>query len=244
MLCLQTVSGGQIELRANHSYALGRALDCDVVVEDIASSRRHARITVSGKGRTVVVEDLGSRNGTFVNDDRIDGRTPIDTGTRIRIGATVYLLNFVDEEAEDDVALCDMDTGTVGLENLSLGHDVNEEILRVIRTDGQSGTEFAGQLGAFSLIEVLQLLIQTHRSGTLHVAVESGHAVIELRNGEVCSTSFEELEGFDALLALVQKKTGIFWLVEDFSPCANNIRVPGSSLLFELCRTLDEKDLV
>ncbi|MHC4225607.1 MAG: hypothetical protein ACYSUN_16575, partial [Planctomycetota bacterium] len=71
-----------------------------------------------------------------------------------------------------------------------------------------------------------------------------GHAQIELRNGEVCAASFEDLEGFDALIALVQKKTGIFWLVEEFAPVTNSIRVPGASLLFELCRAIDEKDLV
>ncbi|MHC4342720.1 MAG: FHA domain-containing protein [Planctomycetota bacterium] len=244
MLCLQTVAGGQIELKSNHCYSLGRALDCDVVIEDIASSRHHARITVSAKGRNVVVEDLGSRNGTYVNDDRIDGRTPIELGTRIRIGATVYLLSVVDEADVDEDSLNDLDTGTVGLESLSLGRNVNAEILKVVRAEGQAGTEFAGQLGAFSLIEVLQLLIQTHRSGSLHVAVESGHAQIELRNGEVCAASFEDLEGFDALIALVQKKTGIFWLVEEFAPVTNSIRVPGASLLFELCRAIDEKDLV
>jgi hypothetical protein len=240
--CLQTVSGGQIELKPNHNYSLGRARDCDIVVEDIASSRYHARIRVSAKGRNVVVEDLDSRNGTFVDDERIEGRTSIRRGSRIRIGASVYMLNSASEGHTKEIPLCNLDTGTVGLDRLSLGPNVAEDLLRVIGIRGQTGSEFAGQLGAISLMEILQLLIQTLRSGTLHVAVEDGHATIDLRDGEVRTASFGDLDGFDALLALVRKKTGLFWLIEKFTPCTNLIQIPGSALLLELCRALDEQD--
>lgn len=48
---------------------LGRALDCQVHIRDLTVSRRHARITLQD-GR-FVIEDLGSGNGTFVNDKAI-----------------------------------------------------------------------------------------------------------------------------------------------------------------------------
>ena len=96
MPSLLTVSGDRIELERNRSYLLGRSADCEVVVQDIASSRKHARLTLGGAAGVVLVEDLKSRNGTFVNGERIEGRVHLKGGSRIRIGATVYLLTLMD----------------------------------------------------------------------------------------------------------------------------------------------------
>ena len=65
---------------------------------------------------------------------------------------------------------------------------------------------------------------------------------LEVRNGEVYSATYQELEGFQALTMLARQKTGLFWLVEKSLPCHRSIHVPGSHLLLELCRTLDEKE--
>lgn len=63
---------------------IGRAEDCDVrpLSEDV--SRRHAAVTVAAD--EVWVEDLGSRNGTFVNGARITGRTKLVSGDIVRVG--------------------------------------------------------------------------------------------------------------------------------------------------------------
>jgi pSer/pThr/pTyr-binding forkhead associated (FHA) protein len=47
-------------------------------------SRRHARIEVSAAG--AILEDLGSLNGTFVGDRRVDAPTALHEGDEIRIG--------------------------------------------------------------------------------------------------------------------------------------------------------------
>lgn len=239
MPSLLTVTGNRIELEPNRSYVLGRGSDCDLVVSDMASSRRHARITVGGRRQTLFIEDLKSRNGTHVNEERINGRVHLKDGSRIRIGTTVYLVRAddgVSGEEQQDL----LDTGTVALEKLSLGTEVDEKLLRAFKKVGSSHTEFAGQLSSFPLIEVLQLLMQTHRSGTLHLEVEAGHATIEIRNGEVLSAGYQELQGFPALLMLVNLRAGIFWLVEKITPCQRNIHEPPARLLFELCRAFDE----
>lgn len=67
---------------------LGRsARKNDVVLEDEHVSRRHVRIVVRG-GRHVL-EDLGSRWGTFVNGARVDGPTPLAHGDEILAGKSV-----------------------------------------------------------------------------------------------------------------------------------------------------------
>lgn len=68
---------------------LGRALDCAVVLADPRASRHHARITVSDDG--VAIEDLGSRNGTLLNGERITA-AGLSPGDSIRIGGSTLEL--------------------------------------------------------------------------------------------------------------------------------------------------------
>ena len=58
--------------------------------EDTQVSRRHARI--SAQGGQVVVEDLGSTNGTYVNDQPISSPRSLNPGDKVRIGLTVVEL--------------------------------------------------------------------------------------------------------------------------------------------------------
>ncbi|MBN1852503.1 MAG: SpoIIE family protein phosphatase [Pirellulales bacterium] len=62
---------------------LGRHPDCQIVLDEAAVSRHHAEITCQGD--CFFIQDLGSRNGTFVNGRLIDGRVPLRNGDRILI---------------------------------------------------------------------------------------------------------------------------------------------------------------
>jgi pSer/pThr/pTyr-binding forkhead associated (FHA) protein len=64
--------------------------DCDIVVPDPAMSRRHAAVRTLDSG--IAIEDLGSTNGTFVNDRRIYGIAELKQGDRVRFGNTVWEL--------------------------------------------------------------------------------------------------------------------------------------------------------
>ena len=63
---------------------IGRSTDSHVTIEDPLVSRQHARISV--RGALPTIEDLGSRNGTFVNGRAAQGVLPLDDGDRIRVG--------------------------------------------------------------------------------------------------------------------------------------------------------------
>jgi pSer/pThr/pTyr-binding forkhead associated (FHA) protein len=56
-----------------------------VYVDSSKVSRRHARILVTGN--RAVLEDLGSKNGTYVRGRRIDAPTPLKDGDEIRVGS-------------------------------------------------------------------------------------------------------------------------------------------------------------
>jgi putative peptide zinc metalloprotease protein len=63
---------------------IGRAADSVVVLDDPAVSRHHARIVVAADGP--VLEDAGSRYGTWLDGRRVDGRRPLRDGATIRVG--------------------------------------------------------------------------------------------------------------------------------------------------------------
>lgn len=63
---------------------IGRDAGCEIVLDYTGISREHARITV--RGSDAVIEDLGSKNGTWVNDVRIDGEVRLQDRDRVRLG--------------------------------------------------------------------------------------------------------------------------------------------------------------
>jgi pSer/pThr/pTyr-binding forkhead associated (FHA) protein len=237
MARLLGVNGQQLELELNRTYSIGRGLDCDIAIADMASSRHHARLTTGSAPDAILIEDLDSRNGTYVDELRLTRRCPLLDLNRIRIGATLFLLRLGDGPMPIEDQL---DTGTIALEALTLGADVDENVLRVAAQNGHASTEIAGQLSSFTCIDVLQLLIQTHRTGTLHVATGENEAQVHLHDGDVIHAVYKDLEGFPALAALVGESEGIFWLVEHMPDVRRTITDSSSIVLFELCQAMDD----
>jgi predicted component of type VI protein secretion system len=66
-------------------FVVGRSAGCQLSLDDPLVSRRHAMLVVSDDG--VTVEDLQSRNGVVVNDQRISGALHLQPGDRILIGS-------------------------------------------------------------------------------------------------------------------------------------------------------------
>jgi DNA-binding winged helix-turn-helix (wHTH) protein len=75
---------------------IGRAADCDVCLESRWISRNHARIL--REEATYRLEDAGSKNGVFVNGQRVDDARELQDGDRIQLAPGLELY-FVDSEA-------------------------------------------------------------------------------------------------------------------------------------------------
>ena len=67
---------------------LGRGDQADIRLEDGFASSHHARL--SPRGDVMVLEDLGSTNGTYLNGEPLRGPQPLHTGDKIRIGDSEF----------------------------------------------------------------------------------------------------------------------------------------------------------
>jgi FHA domain len=86
-------------LKLGVEIAIGRQ-DGDLVLEDPEVSRRHAVLRRSGD--SVVVEDLDSTNGTFVNGEKIRGSITLGPGDQVRVGQTQLEIE-PDQRADDTI---------------------------------------------------------------------------------------------------------------------------------------------
>lgn len=66
---------------------MGRAPGCTIVVDDAFVSQVHTRIFESGG--SYYLEDLGSTNGTYHNDNRVDGAVVLHSGDLVKVGDTI-----------------------------------------------------------------------------------------------------------------------------------------------------------
>jgi DNA-binding response OmpR family regulator len=87
---------GQHWLILEHTTTIGRDEDNDIVVQDRWISRRHA--LVRREGATYLLEDMGSKNGLFLNGRRVIEPTALQNDDRIQVSPR-YELCFVDAEA-------------------------------------------------------------------------------------------------------------------------------------------------
>ncbi len=100
-----TDAGRRYELDRDE-VLVGRGLACHVVLDSLAVSRNHARLVLEGD--TYLIEDLGSRCHTYVNERKITGRVRLKEGDRIQIADTRLVFRSFQpdvSERKDDARL-------------------------------------------------------------------------------------------------------------------------------------------
>ena len=88
--CLVVIYGMELGKKYNldaPSLVLGRSSKCDIQIDQESISRNHSKIVNTGK--SIILRDLGSTNGTYVNDEAIDEYVLRD-GDLIKIGRTIF----------------------------------------------------------------------------------------------------------------------------------------------------------
>ncbi len=82
---------GREHLLTGESMTIGRAVESDIVITSRRVSREHSR--VQREGRHVMLADLGSTNGTFLNGERVLAPTRLRDGDSVSIGDVVLVFH-------------------------------------------------------------------------------------------------------------------------------------------------------
>jgi FHA domain len=101
---------GLEHLLTSESMTIGRAVSSDIVITSKRVSREHARIRRDGWRR--ILDDLGSTNGTFLNNERIITGRELRDRDRIKIGDVVFTFHDPDITYRDSV-LPDLEIDTL-----------------------------------------------------------------------------------------------------------------------------------
>jgi hypothetical protein len=78
--------GGRRLLVPPKGATIGRSRDCEIVLDDVGISRRHAEVRPGRHGWTI--EDLSSTNGVTINGREVRGVEPLQPGDRVELGST------------------------------------------------------------------------------------------------------------------------------------------------------------
>jgi len=131
--CLVEIYGDN--LGSNHHLApgrwvVGRSLDCDIVVTAGSVSRQHAAFTV--QNGAVWLEDLGSTNGTYVNDRPVK-RLLLQSGDLVAIGSTIFKFlagSNVEAAYHEEIYRMTIEDGLTQLYNKSYFHEAVDREFR------------------------------------------------------------------------------------------------------------------
>lgn len=185
------------------AVTFGRAIGADIIVTDGSMSRSHAMIV--REGDAWMVQDLGARNGTYVNGDRVEGRRQVAPGDVIKMGATLVRVSA--QGAEPDHALGGNDVGSSIFRPVS---DIDKTEMH-----GAAPSRVAARLkalndfhramaGPISLDELLELLLER-----LFAALHPEEGVILLRqpDGTLTTAASRRLPGSKGDLLVSRRLT-------------------------------------
>jgi pSer/pThr/pTyr-binding forkhead associated (FHA) protein len=96
------LEGLRYQVLDGDGITVGRADNCDVVIDDPEVSRHHATVVLYNSG--IWIRDEGSRNGVFIDEKRVVRPKELRPGSELNIGGHHFTLEL-DEVAEDDPSI-------------------------------------------------------------------------------------------------------------------------------------------
>jgi adenylate cyclase len=134
-------SGGHLIALDGRHWSVGRSADNTIVIDDVSISRKHAMLQrMEGDTQDqLFLIDLGSRNGTFVNDRRVTVPTSVRDGDRLRFGLVESTFHWPDGVRPETMVIEGPDTSFVQMRRLItvLVTDIRDYTGLTRRTDEQ-----------------------------------------------------------------------------------------------------------
>ncbi|MCX8157859.1 MAG: DUF4388 domain-containing protein [Verrucomicrobiae bacterium] len=208
----------------------GRSRDADIRIEDDLVSRRHTKITCTGG--QYVVEDLGSKNGTFLNGEKIGGPTILKAGDYLRIGEATFHV----------VAPC-----VVGEQARSWWEHTQRTMLTQAHPEplkAGAAPMISGSLSEVPLMDLLQLLSNSMKTGCVTLRQEAQRADLWMRQGHIYYASLNQQPSprpEKTLMRILRWSAGTFTFTPGVeAPVPAEIVEPTASVLLEGARQADE----
>jgi pSer/pThr/pTyr-binding forkhead associated (FHA) protein len=220
--------GREFPLPPDLTIVFGRVSDVDVLLLDKKVSRKHAKLSTHG-GR-IVLEDLASRNGTFVNGARIRS-VELKEGDEIVIGSsTIKLASLTEAKPRSSQPAAPQNKKASGRPSLA------------------APPLISGSIHEMPLPDLLQLFANSRKSGVLTIHADHGIGKVYLREGRVYHAEIEGVPIVNPRKAFYRMFTwteGAF----DLKPfgdhhVAEEITESTTSLVLEGVRQLDEIHLL
>jgi hypothetical protein len=212
----------RFDLVRPHPVRIGRDPASTLVLCDPSVSRGHAEIEME-TGR-LVLHDLGSKNGTFLNGSRV-AHAVLFPGDRIRFAESAFSIHF---ESTDWLALDELDgdeaDGAWGGPGLW----------------GRGTRVLAGVVGDLSIVDLVQVLAASGKTGTL-LLFNGRMGRIDLRSGEISFAQVDAVSGEKAFFRLLNWRRAEFEFHPE-PPTTSGIDTPTDVLLLEAIQQREEVD--
>jgi hypothetical protein len=200
---------------------VGRSSDVDLILLEGMVSRRHARFVL--KEGELIVEDLGSTNGTFVNGEKISRRR-LQEGDRVLVGTSIL-----------KVVRTDKPVGTVP------PRPAGAELLDDVTNSQRS--RMSGEIEDVSVPELLELLSTTRQNAVLDLVGTQGSAFITVGRGVIEDAGIDALPDAPAhkcLMRLLGWSRGSYAVRPYVTPDPKRLELKVPQLLVEGLFQLDE----
>jgi pSer/pThr/pTyr-binding forkhead associated (FHA) protein len=260
-----------LAIYAGDVLTIGRDPQNMINFPDVLASRNHAVIESSAVTGTVLLRDLGSANGTWINEKRATAHDPVKllNNDIIRIGGKMF--SFVSDQPNlmpqaFGARVAHLETVKEGLmfkngkvvevsaqkQNRDTQKDVTttqrvEPIKPVVSAARSSVMEatLGGSLADQNLAEILQFLHANLKTGELKVRGAKQDGLICLDQGNIYHAECGDRHGPPAIYFCARQNTGAF----KFTSMAKapdkpkNVNDPMMQIIFECCKRIDESEL-
>jgi pSer/pThr/pTyr-binding forkhead associated (FHA) protein len=222
IFCLLRPSGAAVELDATKEYHIGRDLAADIVLDDHTASRRHCRMYWHPDGAWVL-EDLGSANGTIVNEKSTSGPVMLVDGDKIQAGNSRLIYAVLPANTDPEKA-----------RSLILSRAYSQETLALPSLDKATGMlpVLSGDVSETSFKELLLYLVVASKSGLLRFGDDGA---IWFENGAPRHAQAAGIAGIAAIRLLAGRKLSRYEFLEGgINPPAPNIHGETANVLFSI----------
>jgi hypothetical protein len=205
---------------------IGRSADLDLVLSEEMVSRKHAKMKI--QGGSMVLTDLGSTNGSYVNGEKIR-RHDVKMGDRLLLGTSIIRVIDASEITLDDAVRDDADAVR------QLMHDISEKNVESVT--------MTGSLSEVPLPDLLQLFASNRRSGILGISGDhSGKLYLNEGQVEFALIEGQELAPYKAFCRMIGWGVGDFSLEDrdENQTFSELLTEPTENLLMEATRQSDE----